>query len=265
MRLISRVLTAMVLFGSLVFVPLAGQAGTRPITSLHISAGVGLKDALFALQKIYAQQQPSVALEFNFAASGFLRKQIEQGAPVDMFLAPGQQHVQALLDGGFTDSRHCCALLGNDLVLIVAREKQYDIKGFSDLVEHAKSFTVGLPDMVPAGTYARQTLASLGLWNQLEPRMVYGKSVRQVLAYVESGNADAGMVFASDGSLLNSAVVAAVAPPDSHASIVFSMAGMLASPHPRALREFMAFLQGEEAAGIFRRYGFTPLYPVPGQ
>lgn len=265
MRLVSRILVAMVLFGSLVVVPPAGQAGTVPVTSLRISAGVGLKDALFALQNIYAQQQPSVALEFNFAASGFLRKQIEQGAPVDLFLAPGKQHIQALLDGGFTDSRHCFALLGNDLVLIVSREKRSEIKGFADLVGHAQSFTVGLPDMVPAGSYARQTLASLGLWNQLEPQMVYGKSVRQVLAYVESGNADAGMVFASDGSLLNSAVVVAVAPSDSHAPIVFSMAGMLASSHPGELLEFMTFLQGEEAAKIFRRYGFTPLFPASGQ
>ena len=265
MCLIFRILTAMVLFGSLVFVPMYGQAGTVPVTSLRISAGVGLKDALFAIQKIYEQQQPSVTLEFNFAASGFLRKQIEQGAPVDMFLAPGHQHVKALLDGGFTDSRHCCALLGNKLVLIVAKEKQQNIRGFEDLVAHAQSITVGLPDMVPAGTYARQTLRHMGLWEQLEPRMVYGKSVRQVLAYVESGNADAGLVFASDGPLLKSARVAAVAPPDSHAPIVFSMAGMLASPHPAALREFMAFLQGEKAASIFRQCGFTPLFPASGQ
>jgi molybdate transport system substrate-binding protein len=254
----------MVLFASLVFSPTAGQAGAVPGTSLRISAGVGLKDALFALEKIYAQQQPSVVLEFNFAASGFLRKQIEQGAPIDLFLAPGRQHVQALLDGGFTDSGRCCALLGNELVLVVAREKQHQIKGFADLVAHAQSFTVGLPDMVPAGTYARQTLASLGLWDKLESRMVYGKSVRQVLAYVESGNVDAGLVFASDSSLLNSGVVACAAPSDSHAPIVFSMAGMLASPHPRELREFMTFLQGEQAASIFRRYGFTPLFPGAG-
>ena len=264
MFLICRILTAMGLFGSLVFAPLAGPGGTVPVTSLRISAGVGLKDALFALQKIYEQQQPSVALEFNFAASGFLRKQIEQGAPVDMFLAPGNQHVQALLDGGFTDSRHCCALLGNELVLVVAKEKRKDIRGFKNLVAHAQSITVGLPDMVPAGTYARQTLRHMGLWDQLEPRMVYGKSVRQVLAYVESGNADAGLVFASDRPLLNSAGVAAVAPPDSHAPIVFFMAGMVASTHPDALREFMVFLQGEEAANIFRRCGFTPLFPASG-
>lgn len=228
-------------------------------TMLSIAAGVGLKDALFAIQKAYAKKQPSVALEFNFAASGFLRKQIEQGAPIDLFLAPGRQHFNALLSAGYTDSGHSCALLGNRLVLIVAREKQHAIHGFSDLEAAAASMSIGMPDMVPAGTYARQALEHLGMWELLEQRMVYGKSVRQVLAYVDSGNIDAGMVFASDTALLTSAVVAAVAPADSHKPIVFSMAGMLKSPHPEALQDFMAFLKGQEAAAIFARYGFTPL------
>lgn len=228
-------------------------------TILSIAAGVGLKDALFAIQKAYVKQQPSVMLEFNFAASGFLRKQIEQGAPIDLFLAPGRQHFKTLLSAGYTDSGHSCALLGNRLVLIVAREKQPAIHGFADLDTAAASMSIGMPDMVPAGTYARQALKHLGLWEQLEPRMVYGKSVRQVLAYVDSGNVDAGVVFASDTPLLTSAVVAAVAPEDSHKPIVFSMAGMLKSPHPKELQAFMAFLKGKEAAAIFARYGFVPL------
>ena len=264
MRLITAMLSNMFLIGCLVSVPQAVRADTTPKSILRVSAGVGLKEALGTIQKVYAQKQPSVALEFNFAASGLLRKQIEQGAPVDLFLAPGQQHLQALLDGGFTDVRHTCSLLGNRLLLIVAKEKRHEIKGFADLVEGADSIAIGLPEVVPAGSYARQTLAHLGLWERLEPRIVYGKSVRQVLAYVESGNVDAGLVFASDGLVMNSAVVAAVAPANRHSPIVFSLAGMLASPHPVALQAFMDFLQGEEAASIFGRYGFTPLLSLPG-
>jgi len=255
-------LASALLFLCLVMAPENGPAETGKATVLNVSAGVGLKDALFAIQKVYGNKEPTVTLEFNFAASGFLRKQIEEGAPVDLFLGPGQQHFRALRDGGYTDAGHSCALLGNRLVLVVAREKQHSIRGFADLPGQVEKFAIGLPDMVPAGTYARQTLKHLRLWNPLEGRMVYGKSVRQVLAYVDSGNADAGMVFASDASLLTGATVVAIAPEGSHRPIVFSMAGMLASRHPGALEKFMEFLKGREAADIFSRFGFTPLIRV---
>ncbi len=236
------------------------NAGASEKATLRISAGVGLKDALYAIQEAYGQQQPGVTIEFNFAASGFLRKQIEQGAPVDLFIAPGRQHLQALLDGGFTDREHSCALLGNELVLIVSQEKQYQIKGFADLTDRAETIAIGMPQMVPVGRYAQQTLSHLGLWETLLQRMVYGKSVRQVLAYVDSGNADAGLIFASDTSLLTTATVATVAPESSHAPIVFSMAAMLDSRQPKALADFTTFLKGSEAASIFASQGFTPLF-----
>ncbi|MCD4689448.1 MAG: molybdate ABC transporter substrate-binding protein [Desulfuromonadaceae bacterium] len=200
-----------------------------------------------------------MAIEFNFAASGFLRKQIEQGAPIDMFLAPGRLHLQALLDGGFTDREHSCALLGNQLILIVSREKQYQIKGFADLNEQTETMAIGMPQMVPVGRYAKQTLSHFGLWKSLRPHMVYGKSVRQVLAYVDSGNADAGLIFSSDTKLLTTAVVAAIAPDNSHAPIVFSMASMLGSRQPKALANFATFLQSQQAATIFASQGFIPL------
>lgn len=236
-----------------------GKAVASEKISLRISAGVGLKDALYAIQRAYGKQQPGVALEFNFAASGFLRKQIEQGAPVDLFLAPGHQHLQALLDGGFTDREHSGGLLGNELVLIVSREKQHQVKGFADLAEKAETLAIGLPQMVPVGRYAQQTLSHFGLWESLQPRLIYGKSVRQVLAYVDSGNVDAGLIFASDTKLLTSAVVAAVAPGNSHAPIVFSMAAMLNSRQPEALTAFTTFLKSRQAAAIFARQGFNPL------
>jgi molybdate transport system substrate-binding protein len=238
----------------------SGQTTSNPKV-IRVSAGVGLKDALYAIQKAYSRLEPGVGLEFNFAASGFLRKQIEQGAPVDLFLAPGRQHLQALLDGGFTDEQNSCALLGNDLAMIVAREKAGSIKNFSDLVDEVKTLAVGQPDFVPVGKYARETLTHLGLWNELKDRVVYGKSVRQVLVYVDSGNADAGLVFSSDTKLLTSGSVVALAPAESHSPIVFSMAGIRGSKHPAELKAFMAFLKGPKAAAIFTDFGFRPLNP----
>lgn len=127
------------------------------------------------------------------------------------------------------------------------------------MLHQADTIAIGMPQMVPVGRYAQQTLSHLGLWDALRPRMVYGKSVRQVLAYVDSGNADAGLIFASDASLLTSAAIATVAPDNSHAPIVFSMAAMLDSRQPKALGDFTAFLQSRQAASIFARQGFHPL------
>ena len=127
------------------------------------------------------------------------------------------------------------------------------------MIDQAETIAIGMPQMVPVGRYAQQTLSHLGLWESLLPRMVYGKSVRQVLAYVDSGNADAGLIFASDTSLLTTATEATVAPENSHAPIVFSMAAMLDSRHPKALADFTTFLKSRKATSIFANQGFTPL------
>jgi molybdate transport system substrate-binding protein len=240
-------------------------AGNGPVlaapaaqVTLRISAGVGLKDALQDLRAAWVRQHPDIRIDFNFAAAGFLRKQIEEGAPVDIFLAPGRQHIKALVEQKLTVPDSAVALLGNDLALIVAREQRGRINGFSDLVK-AHNVALGLPEMVPAGRYAKQTLSHFRLWEPLAERMVFGKSVRQVLAYVESGDADAGLVFTSDTKLLRSAAVAAVAPADSHAPIVFSLAAIPNGRNPQARTLLWRFLQSPAAGKIFTRHGFRPL------
>ncbi|MEZ4600863.1 MAG: molybdate ABC transporter substrate-binding protein [Syntrophotaleaceae bacterium] len=234
------------------------QAAAEPLT-LRVSAGVGLKDVLQTLQKTYAEKQPDVRIEFNFAASGVLVKQIEQGAPVDLFLAPGRQHLQALIDAGSTDEMHSCALVGNDLALIVSREKANQIQGFSDLAGKAETLAIGQPEFVPVGRYAQEALTHLGLWKDLQSKVVFTKCVRQITVYVDSGNVDAGLVFSSETKLLSNGRVVTLAPADSHSPVVFSMAGIRGTKHPEALEALMAFLKSREAAAIFIDFGFRPL------
>jgi molybdate transport system substrate-binding protein len=238
---------------------LPGTVSAADKTLLQVSAAISLKDALNALKGVYSSKEPGVDIQYNFGSSGMLQKQVEEGAPVDLFLSAGKKQMDALAAKGLIVSATRADLLGNEMVLIVAREKKNSIRSFNDLVANAQSFSIGMPETVPAGKYGKETLVSLKLWEKLEKRIVYAKDVRQVLAYVDSGNVDAGLVYRSDTVALKSAVVAAVAPKGSHAPIVYPMAVVKAARHPEAAGKFMEFLKTPEAASVFEKYQFIPL------
>ncbi len=255
-RIFTTLFTAGALFiGS--FLPQAVSAADR--NEVRVSAAISLKDALSALKEMYSRNEPGVDIQYNFGASGMLQKQIEEGAPVDLFISAGKKQMDELAGKEliFPDTR--ANLLGNELVLIVASEKKNSIRSFEDLAAKVQSFSIGQPESVPAGKYGKETLVSLKLWDKLEKRIVYAKDVRQVLAYVDSGNVDAGLVYRSDTVALKSAAVAAVAPKGSHRPIVYPMAAVKAAKHPEAARKFMEFLKTPEAAKVFLKYHFIPL------
>jgi molybdate transport system substrate-binding protein len=238
---------------------LPGVVSAAGKTLIQVSAAISLKDALNALKEDYSSKEPSVELQYNLGSSGMLQKQIEEGAPVDLFLSAGKRQMDALAEKGLIEAATRADLLGNEMVLIVAEEKKNSIKSFDDLIAKAQSFSIGMPEMVPAGKYGKETLVSLKLWDKLDKRIVYAKNVRQVLSYVDSGNVDAGLVYRSDTVALRSAVVAAVAPKGSHAPIVYPMAIVKSAKHPEAAMKFMEYLKSPEAAKVFAKYQFIPL------
>jgi molybdate transport system substrate-binding protein len=245
----------------LLIVPQFAQADPR--TTLPIGAAMSLKEAVTTLKGIYEKRHPDVVLEINFGSSGALQKQIEQGAPTELFLSAGQQQMDALESRNLIVKQSRCDLLGNALVLIVAKEKQHQIKNFDDLQKHATNFAIGHPESVPAGRYGKETLVSLGLWEPLEKRLVLANNVRAVLAYVDSGNADAGLVYHTDTLQLKSAVIAATASESSHAPIIYPAALVANGKYPQEARRFLTFLRSAEAGEIFARYRFMPLKTGP--
>jgi molybdate transport system substrate-binding protein len=233
------------------------EAGARKRVS--VSAAISLKDSLNELKKLYEEKDPGVELELNLASSGLLQKQIEEGAPVDLFISAGKRQMDELAAKGLIVPATRFDLLGNELVLIVAKEKKKEIKGFSDLSRKGVTFSIGQPEIVPAGKYGLETLKSLKLWESLSGRVVYAKDVRQVLAYVDSGNVDAGLVYKSDTVLLKESVIAAVAPRGSHSPIVYPAAIVKGSKNIKEAEKFLAFLKSPEASAVFARFGFVPL------
>jgi molybdate transport system substrate-binding protein len=175
----------------------SGQPGHSQL-EITISAAISLKDALEKIKDDYGRKEPGVKITYNLGSSGNLQKQIEEGAPADLFISAGVSQMDQLAEKGLIDDSSRMTLLSNELVLITP-ENGPDIKDFSDLAGSAvKKIALGLPETVPAGKYARETLTNLKLWERLQPKLVTANNVRQVLTYVETGNVDAGFVYRSD-------------------------------------------------------------------
>lgn len=223
-------------------------------SELYILAAASLTDAVQEVKKVYEQEHPHVKLVPSFASSGKLQRQIEQGAPADLFISAGEKEMDALTEQGRVVTDHHRSLLHNELVLIVPRNDKR-IKDFGDLTK-ANQIAVGQPRTVPAGEYSKQALQYMKLWDPLKSRMVFAGDVRQVLTYVETGNVDAGLVYRTDAEASDQVTVAATAPPESHRSIVYPVGVVKGSKNREEADRFHDWLYKKKARAIFRKYGF---------
>jgi molybdate transport system substrate-binding protein len=233
-------------------VPATAQSGT-----LLIAAAASLQNALEDIDPLFESAYPQIKVNYNFAASGTLQQQIEQGAPVDLFISAATRQMDALQDKKLilTPSRR--NLLTNRLVLVVPRNSNLGLTGFRQLTNAKfKHISMGEPRSVPAGQYAEEVFRNLGIWDRLQPKLVFGNSVRNVLGTVEAGNADAGIVYATDTRISDQVTQVATAPSNLHSPIVYPLAIVSASRYQDAARLYAQFLRGEQALGVFREYGF---------
>ncbi len=226
--------------------------------NLTVSAAISLTNALRDLQALYQRSRPNVTLTYNFGASGALQQQIEQGAPADLFFSAGERQMDALESANLLLPGTRRNLLGNRLVLVTPRTSSLTLTRFQDLSRpQVRRIAIGEPRSVPAGQYAQEVLTNLRLLESLRPKLVFAQNVRQVLSYVETGNVDAGMVYATDARESERVRLAATAPANSHSPIVYPIAVVRRSQNAAAAREFVAFLASAPARAVFQRYGFS--------
>jgi molybdate transport system substrate-binding protein len=232
--------------------------------SITVSAAVSLKEALSEIGKTY-EKQGGDHVDFNFAASGPLASQIEQGAPVDAFISAANKQVDQLIKSGLADSASRQVVVRNEIVLIAPTAASDPPKSFGDLAgDKVKKIALGQPQSVPAGQYASQTLASMELSDAVTPKLVYGASVRQVLDYVERGEVDAGIVYVTDAKEAGEQVkVMATAEAATHEPIEYPAVVMTQSQHGRAATSFLKFLSSPAAQAVFTSKGFV--LPDAGQ
>jgi molybdate transport system substrate-binding protein len=245
-----------------VFVAGSGVAGgptpQAAKADLTVSAAISLKDALDEAKQIYTTENPNVTIAVNYGASGSLQLQIEQGAPVDVFLSAAPKQMDALATKGLLLEGTRKDLLRNEVVLIVPKDSSLAISSFQDLTRaDVKQVALGEPVTVPAGQYAKEVLTSLGIYDAVNSKAILGKDVRQVLTYVETGNVDAGIVYATDAMSSTKVKVVATAPAKSHAPVIYPAAVIKASKNPAAARAFLDFLAGPRGQAIFQKHGFA--------
>jgi molybdate transport system substrate-binding protein len=224
--------------------------------NLLVSAAASLKDVMEEIKPLYQQSRPNVNISYNFGASGALQQQIEQGAPADIFISAGKKQMDTLETKGLLLPGTRSNLANNRLVLVVPKNST-GVTSFNTLADpKIKKISIGEPRSVPAGQYAEQVLQKLNLWQKVKPKLVFANNVRQVLATVESGNADAGLVYATDAKISDKVKVAVAADDKYHSPIVYPMAVLKSSKNASVAKEFIQFLSTEPAKSVLKKYEF---------
>lgn len=238
--------------------PAPSTGETRDTGALTISAAVSLKDAFSEIGNLYKARTGRSAV-FNFGASGALQRQIESGAPVDVFASAGAQQMDALAGRALIDEASRRDFARNTLVLIVPTDSQLGLNAFAGLADaRVQKIAVGNPKTVPAGQYTEQVFNNTALRDQLQSKLVPAEDVRQVLDYVVRGEVDAGVVYATDARSAGGRVrVVATAAEESHAPILYPIAVIKDGKQKGAAQEFVNLVSGSEAQSILRKYGFA--------
>jgi molybdate transport system substrate-binding protein len=232
------------------------QDSSQP-SSLLIAAATSLQQALQEITQLYKQTGIEGKANYNFGASGALQQQIEQGAPVDIFISAATKQMDALQQKDLLVAGTRQNLLTNRLVLIIPKTATNKLTDFSQLVQpEIKRISIGEPRSVPAGQYATEVLKNLGVLEQVQAKFVLGSSVKSVLASVESGDADAGTVYLTDAKSSDKVAIAAIADEQLHDPIIYPIAILKSSKTIVAGKQYLEFLQSNPAKAVFEKYGF---------
>lgn len=225
-----------------------------------LSVAVSLKEVTEELGRAFMAARPGVTLRYNFGASGELQKQIEAGAPVDVFLSAAQRQMDDLEKQNLIVPASRRAFARNALVVIKPADSRIDITKPADLLEaRVGRIVIGNPRTVPAGQYAEESLRALGLWDRLQPKLIFSENVRQALDYVVRGEVDAGFVYTTDAASRAQGVKEAFRPPDdSYRPVIYPGAVVAASKRAALAQAFLDLLGGAEGRTVLSRFGFQP-------
>ncbi|MBA2565011.1 MAG: molybdate ABC transporter substrate-binding protein [Gemmatimonadetes bacterium] len=226
---------------------------------LTVSAAISLKDALEEIAAAFEGARPGVHVNLNLGASGDLQRQIEAGAPVDVFFSAATRNMDLLQQRGAVEARTRRDVACNRLV-VVTRVDETGIATLEEL-ESAERIAIGTPKSVPAGQYAKEALEAAGLWSRLHERYVFAENVRQALEYVKRGETEAGFVYRTDAAAGGEDVrIAFEVDRRLHGAITYPAAVVAGSRRRALAREFVEFVAGAGGQAALERHGF-PLAP----
>jgi molybdate transport system substrate-binding protein len=234
----------------------AREAVSRPV-GLDLYAAASLREAL--TEAIPAVERATgVLLALNLGASSELARQILAARKADIYFSADEAWMDKVAAAGLVDQASRRSPLSNRLVVVVPRGSQLAIAGASDLAAPAvRRLSLANPELVPAGKYARAWLESRGVWAALSGRVVPALDVRAALAAVESGAADAGVVYRTDAAISRRVRTAWEVPEHEGPLVSYAVAPLAGRPHLASARAVVAWLCGAEAGAIFERHGFV--------
>jgi molybdate transport system substrate-binding protein len=248
---ICRILTLVLLFS------LAQRAVNA--AELNVFAAASLTDALKEIGANYEKQSPDKVF-FNFGASSLLARQIAEAAPVDVFFSADEAKMDQLDKKDLVLKGTRRSRLSNSLVIVTAADSEIKINSPADLADaKIKRIALADPKAVPAGVYSKAWLEKQKLWTKVEPKIVPTDNVRAALAAVESGNIEAGMVFKTDAAISKKVKIAYESPVKDTPNISYPMAVMKNSKSIESAKKFVEYLDSNDAAKVFEKYGFIVL------
>ena len=248
----------MVVCGAMLMVAVASSCASEDQGQLLVFAATSLTDALTEIGREF-EAAGDVEVSFSFGGSQALAQQIARGAPADVFVSAGRFPMDFLADRELIGAV-AVDLLSNTLVAVV-RSDAVRLESMAQLSTGAiKRVAVANPGLAPAGRYAQESLASLGLWDGLQAKLIIGADVRATLTYVEVGSADVAFVYKTDAATATGVTILDIVPPSSHSKIIYPGAVVRMSENGAAAA-FLAFLQSETATAVFQQYGFEPAGP----
>jgi molybdate transport system substrate-binding protein len=254
------------LFSVILFLIIVAIQNTQPsfaqiAKEITVSAAISLKNTFGEIGKIFNGTHPEARLLFNFGASGDLARQIESGAPVDVFASAAQKDMDDIDRKGLILSRTRTNFAGNGVVLVKPSLSTIRIESLEDLTKtEVKRIVIGNPKTVPAGRYAEEVLKSLHGWDRVIDKMVLAENVRQALDYVARNEVDAGMVYTTDAMIRSKEVkIVMKAPRGSHQPVVYPIGVVKGTKNEFLARDFIAFVVSRDGQDILKKYGFETL------
>jgi molybdate transport system substrate-binding protein len=245
---------------ALALILILGVAAPSSAEELTLSVAISMKDAIEEMGRGFAQARPGVVLRYNLGASGELSKQIEAGAPVDLFVSAAARQMDELQAKGLLLAGSRRVFARNVLVAVKPADSRLDLAKPADLLDaRVKRIVIGNPKTVPVGQYTEESLRALGLWDRVQRKLVFAENVRQALDYVARGEVDAGFVYATDAVLRPARVTEAFRPPeDTYRPVTYPVAVVRDSKRQALARAFIDVLLSASGQAILRRFGFLP-------
>ena len=239
---------------------LLATVGVAQAQEVTLSVAISMKAAVEELGKGFMAARPGVTLRYNFGSSGELQKQIEAGAPIDLFISAAQRQMDELEKKARIAGTTRRVFARNVLTVIKPADSKIDISKPADLLDpRVTKIVVGNPKTVPVGQYSEESLKALGLWDRLQPKLVFSENVRQALDYVTRGEVDAGFVYTTDAAIRGQQVKEAFRPgEDTYRPVLYPVAVVTGARQPALAQAFLDLLVSRDGQATLARYGFQP-------